>query len=191
MSTHHKLGTRFLIVLVVSSVGVASVHAQQNAVTQPSAVTDEVPAGMLVEPVAISTVDKDASDGDQELPPPQMSIIDIQESSDASMEFDELPAPHPSTTKPWVGAKLDNSRPEILSVVPGSPAYFAGLVTGDLLVSVQAKAVGSTAEVIQRVSGQHPGTSLKLNLIRGGQRYSATLKLGSIYDRDLAKTANH
>ncbi len=150
---------------------------------QPS---DEIPPPIATETIPTS-IAKDDVLLEQELPAPRASATGLS-NHDAGGE-QELPAPLASTTKPWVGAKLNNARPEIVSVVRKSPAYFAGLIPGDLLVSVQSQSVRTTAEVLKRLASQHPGTPLKLKLIRRGKRYSATLTLGSFYDRDAMATA--
>jgi len=71
---------------------------------------------------------------------------------------------------------------EIQSVLAGFPGEAAGLQTGDLILSIDAKATGDFVELngfIDYVSQLPPGTPVELLLQRGPLQFLQTLVLGS------------
>lgn len=58
----------------------------------------------------------------------------------------------------------------VTQIYPDGPAQQAGLRRGDLILSVDGRAPGSSRELLQRVAGAKPGASLKLEVQRGNQR---------------------
>lgn len=57
----------------------------------------------------------------------------------------------------------------VVQVVPGSPADQAGIMTGDVIISIDGKPVSSVDD-LQRFLGRAPiGTSVTVGIIRGGQ----------------------
>jgi hypothetical protein len=64
-----------------------------------------------------------------------------------------------------VSVDLQEGRVTVRSVEPGSPAEAAGLVAGDVIVSVDGVSLGDDlAEVTGRIRGQ-PGTSVRLGIV--------------------------
>jgi putative serine protease PepD len=63
------------------------------------------------------------------------------------------------------------------SVQPGSPAESAGLQQGDVIRTIDGKAVSSSEDVVSAISGRSPGTKITLGIERGGQTKSVTVTL--------------
>jgi putative serine protease PepD len=63
------------------------------------------------------------------------------------------------------------------SVQPGSPAEKAGLQQGDVIRTVDGKAVTSSEDVVSAISGHSPGDKITLGIERGGQTHSVTVTL--------------
>ncbi|MFT5128495.1 MAG: S1-C subfamily serine protease [Rhodothermales bacterium] len=86
-------------------------------------------------------------------------------------------AKQPSGPKPWLGIHIhnDDSGVRISTVVPNSPAADAGLKPGDLLESIDGKAVGDVRDVLSAVSKGEP-VSLAVN--RSGELIELEATLG-------------
>jgi hypothetical protein len=65
----------------------------------------------------------------------------------------------------------------VVSVSPQSPGAAAGIKPGDVLRAIDQQAIRVTGDVIRRVSGLTPGQTVRLELERAGQPFSATLRL--------------
>jgi S1-C subfamily serine protease len=64
-------------------------------------------------------------------------------------------------------------------VLCGTPAVTAGLVNGDVIISVNGQAVTNPASLTQSVSGLHPGTKVKLDWeTAAGRHRTGTVALG-------------
>ena len=78
-----------------------------------------------------------------------------------------------SSGSPAAGALLGG-------VLPGSPAAHAGLVAGDVIISLDGRAVGSATIVPDLLVPHHPGDTIQIRWIDGhGQTHSASVRLGS------------
>ncbi len=66
----------------------------------------------------------------------------------------------------------------VVSVVSGSPADSAGIVTGDVIVSFNGQAVTSAQGLTNDVQALSSGTSVRLTLYRGPKKLTVTAKLG-------------
>jgi S1-C subfamily serine protease len=66
----------------------------------------------------------------------------------------------------------------IIAVEPDAPGAAAGLLVGDVIVSVNGGAVDDPAQVVEALSGDVVGKSLRLDLVRGGQRATADVLVG-------------
>jgi S1-C subfamily serine protease len=70
---------------------------------------------------------------------------------------------------------------EVAGVSPGGPAEQAGLKAGDVLVAVDGLLLkrngerGPNAQLVEHMRGIEPGTVVKLDYLRGGQRRSASV----------------
>jgi S1-C subfamily serine protease len=56
----------------------------------------------------------------------------------------------------------------VLSLEEGGPAEKAGLLVGDILLSVNAQALGDTGDVQAALAPHAPGTTVSLGILRGG-----------------------
>jgi len=66
--------------------------------------------------------------------------------------------------------KLNSPRGALVTdVMPGSPAEKAGIVRGDVICKVNENDIKDTISLVNQVSKTEIGSSLKLNLVRGGQ----------------------
>ena len=63
-------------------------------------------------------------------------------------------------------------------VTPGGPGAAAGLQTGDIIVSLNGKAVASNSELSRLTAGSNPGDPLRLEVLRNGRRLSVTARSG-------------
>ncbi len=68
----------------------------------------------------------------------------------------------------------------IADVVENSPADRAGLKVRDVLLSVAGDRVSEPAAVVERVHAKKPGDRLKLEIQRGGERFSLEVTLGAV-----------
>lgn len=73
----------------------------------------------------------------------------------------------------WLGVELALRSPDepgvlVRSVVPGSPAERAGVLAGDVILSVEGQNVGRPAELVAEIAGRHPGARVALAVLRQG-----------------------
>jgi serine protease Do len=73
------------------------------------------------------------------------------------------------------------------SVETGSPADKAGLKTGDVIVGVNGKKVDRSSDLPAQIATMAPGTSTKLDVIRGGASQSLSVTLGESKDAQVAR----
>jgi serine protease DegQ len=67
----------------------------------------------------------------------------------------------------------------IVSLEPKGPASAAGVLQGDVLLSINNEAVASLGKLKGLLDSQRPGGKVKLGLLRAGQAHDAELVLGS------------
>lgn len=65
-------------------------------------------------------------------------------------------------------------------VVPDSPASRAGLLGGDIVITLDGKKVGSSTQLRNTVSQIAPGTKVDLMIVRDGQKKGMVVTLGSL-----------
>jgi len=101
---------------------------------------------------------------------------------------------HGHVVRGWLGATIQDVTPAlakgfglekaegvlIADVAPDSPAAKAGLKSGDVVLSMNGKAVSSSAEMRMRVSESAPGTSLPMTVHRGSGTVELTAMLGEL-----------
>jgi S1-C subfamily serine protease len=97
-----------------------------------------------------------------------------------------------SVSKAYLGVEVTDETPQqqqayglvpssgalVVSVVSGSPAETAGILTGDVIVAFDGRAVTSAQGLTNDVQGSQSGTSVKLTLYRGQHKISVTATLG-------------
>lgn len=66
----------------------------------------------------------------------------------------------------------------VAGVLPDSSAWFAGLQEGDVLLSLDGKALASPEDLAGAVSGKEPGTFVELKFRRDGAEQTAKVRLG-------------
>jgi putative serine protease PepD len=67
---------------------------------------------------------------------------------------------------------------QVAQVTAGSPAEQAGLQQGDVITSIDGKAVASSSALSAIVDGHKPGDTVKLKLTRNGSEKTLDVKLG-------------
>lgn len=72
----------------------------------------------------------------------------------------------------------------VLSTETGGPAANAGVLIGDILVSVNGKPVADTDDVQSAMEGTRPGESVEAGLVRGGVEKGLTITVGERPRRD-------
>ncbi len=86
----------------------------------------------------------------------------------------------------WLGVAAtdvasDKGKPAgsvITGVQPGGPAARAGIQPGDIVLSIEGKAVSDTAALVNDASSLAPGTRAKLGIARGTKRSEVVVELG-------------
>ena len=84
---------------------------------------------------------------------------------------------HLDTAYTGDGAKIGD--PNGAAVTPGGPAARAGLRAGDIVVGANGERITSPEELIVAIRKHAPGDRLTLIYLRGGDRHTATVVLGS------------
>jgi serine protease Do len=65
----------------------------------------------------------------------------------------------------------------IADVAPGGPAARAGLQRGDVVLSIDGKPVQSTGQLRNLIAASGVGTTVKVEILRGGEKRSVSAKL--------------
>jgi serine protease Do len=73
------------------------------------------------------------------------------------------------------------------SVDKGSPADKAGLQSGDVIVGINGKKIDRSSDLPAQVATMTPGTTTKLDVIRGGGSKSLSVTLGEFKDTKVAR----
>lgn len=95
-------------------------------------------------------------------------------------------------THPYLGVSLGRLTPQIrrelgvdtdgalvLEVPAGGPAAAAGIVPGDVIVSLAGRPVRSSEDLLGALRDVEPGQQVQLVLVRDGQRIETTVTIGS------------
>ena len=84
-------------------------------------------------------------------------------------------------TRGWLGVVLENApQPgrgvglQITAVEPGGPADIAGLLSGDLILSINERPAVSSAIVSREIAHTEPGEIIELGMLRMGRQFSIT-----------------
>jgi serine protease Do len=70
----------------------------------------------------------------------------------------------------------------VSSIEPGSPAEKAGLQPEDVVLSVDGRAIQDSGDLSRYVAGKPPGATVKLELLRGKERRTIDVTLGTFPD---------
>ena len=88
---------------------------------------------------------------------------------------------------------MGDQRGAIVSdLAPGGPSQRAGLIAGDVIVSINGHAVKSSSELTREVAKAHPGDALQLDIIRDGKHRNIEVKSGTRpSEKELAANENN
>jgi serine protease Do len=86
--------------------------------------------------------------------------------------------------------KMSDTKGAIVSnVSPGSPAQKAGLEPGDVVRSLDGKAIEDGSDLSHRIATKGPGTEVELEVLRNGQEKTVDAKLGTFPDEGVAQAS--
>ncbi|MFZ5890883.1 MAG: redoxin domain-containing protein [Myxococcota bacterium] len=93
--------------------------------------------------------------------------------AEASPDAAEDEAKADSEAPAWLGVELAMRLPEdpgvlVRSVVPGSPAERAGVLAGDVILSVEGQNVSRPSELVAEIAGRRAGQRVALGVLRHG-----------------------
>jgi serine protease Do len=72
----------------------------------------------------------------------------------------------------------------VSSVEPGSPAEKAGLQPEDVILSADARTIQDNSDLSRYISSKSPATTVRLELLRGKERKTVSVTLGTFRDDD-------
>jgi serine protease Do len=86
------------------------------------------------------------------------------------------------------GLGLENTNGALVTEpVEGAPAAAAGVLSGDVIVSVDGQPVRNGRELSRTISQRSPGTDVELGIIRGGEEIDLTVTLERLEDDQVAE----
>jgi S1-C subfamily serine protease len=71
----------------------------------------------------------------------------------------------------------------VRAVEVGSPAAVAGIILGDVLVSLNGRRLDSTDAIAWALTEIGPGSEVRVSIMRGGSAASLTVQAGSLLAR--------
>ena len=103
--------------------------------------------------------------------------------------------------RPWLGISAQDLTPEMMEyfqvkdkegvlvgqVYPGTGAEKAGLVSGDIIKSVDDKAVKNVNELVKEIQRKKVGQKIKLSLVRNGKEMTAEVTTAAMPDKPEAQ----
>jgi len=87
-----------------------------------------------------------------------------------------------SGAQAWLGIDVSTSASgavTVSNVVPGSPAYWAGMETGDVITQINGKPAYKPSDVISAVAGKHPGDQIQIRFQGSGTVYTKRIALAT------------
>jgi serine protease Do len=105
---------------------------------------------------------------------------------------------HGEVKRAWLGVMLQTMTPGfadtynvpgnegaiVADIVPGSPSEKAGFKRGDVIITVDGKAVKSSQDVVLAIRNKLAGQDAVIELYRDGKKEKITVKLGDIPGKD-------
>lgn len=93
-----------------------------------------------------------------------------------------------SPNRAMLGVNIGRAEPgtrgvRVMSVSPGGPAAEAGVVSGDLIVALNDRDLGSGRDLMDGMREVNPGDRVKLGLLRGKDRKEVYVLAGAMDDR--------
>lgn len=106
-------------------------------------------------------------------------ILDEELASDETPEKSSKKAKPKADQRPYLGVFLNESDqgPAVAEVMEGSPAEKAGLESGDVILKIDGKDVGTTPDVVGAIAERKVGETVKLEVLRGKENLTLTAKL--------------
>lgn len=97
-----------------------------------------------------------------------------------------------SVTRGWIGAAIQEITPELIDsykladthgvliaeIIRNSPAEQAGIKTGDILISIDNRAIDNWSAMLDTVSNLPPGNTVVMKLLRNGVQIDSKVKIG-------------
>ncbi|MBV8216866.1 MAG: PDZ domain-containing protein [Solirubrobacterales bacterium] len=74
------------------------------------------------------------------------------------------------TSSPYGGVMVTN-------VVPGSPAYWAGMEAGDVITRINGRQITAPSDLRDVIAGEHPGQRVTVRFEGSGTTYNAQIPL--------------
>ena len=74
-------------------------------------------------------------------------------------------------------ANLESGGVLVTAIMRNGPAENAGLVPGDIMISIDGKNVSSPDQAIETITELQPGKEVKINILRGWERQELTAKI--------------
>lgn len=85
-----------------------------------------------------------------------------------------------SGSQAWLGIDVSTSASggvTVVNVIPGSPAYWAGMEAGDVITRINGKPVYKASDVNSAVDGKHPGDHIQIQFQGSGTVYTKHISL--------------
>jgi membrane-associated protease RseP (regulator of RpoE activity) len=87
-----------------------------------------------------------------------------------------------SGSQAWLGIDVATSASggvRVVNVIPGSPAYWAGMEAGDVITRINGKPVYKPSDVTSTVDGKHPGDRIQIQFQGSGTVYTKHIALAT------------
>jgi len=97
----------------------------------------------------------------------------------------EIPYPAALVTGGRTPGRIVDQGVMVTGVIPGEPAFEAGLQPGDLLFSINGLAINSATHLQEVVRSQPPGSRLDIGFIRHDNPYMVQFDVGQLADEQL------
>jgi serine protease Do len=121
-----------------------------------------------------------------------------------ALGFAQLPIARAADENAWLGVYTQNLTESLRKgigyytgdgvlvsrVVEGGPADHAGILKGDVIVSVNTSVVRSPDELATLVRGAHEGQTIRVTVVRDSQRKSFDVRLGSRSNAEMSDGDN-
>jgi len=105
----------------------------------------------------------------------------------------EMPKEIKGEKRPYLGISMDNDEAgvTILNIVENSAAEKAGLKEGDVIKTLNGKAVDNVDKVIEAIRTMNIGDDVTITYLRDGQSSSTNAKLGEKPSRTFSRAGGH
>lgn len=101
----------------------------------------------------------------------------------SALSGNSSPAPAGSLSnqpEAWLGIDVTNSPyggVMVTNVIPGSPAYWAGMEAGDVITKINGQQVATPSDLKNVIAGLHPGQRVTVRFEGSGATYNAQIPL--------------